>query len=176
MLDITGQRFGRLTAQWPAGIGKRRQQCWLTLCDCGQLRVVRRGNLTSGHTTSCGCWKREPASVTMKAIFTIHGHTKNGVATPTYASWQSAKSRCFNSNDKDFEKYGRAGVTMCDRWCDSFEAFLADMGERPPGTTLGRFLDMRNYEPGNVAWMTWVDQRAEQKKKQALLKAAKQAA
>jgi hypothetical protein len=43
---------------------------------------------------------------------------------------------------------------MCDRWRDSFDAFLADMGERPVGTTLERKDSRKNYEPGNCAWVT----------------------
>jgi len=76
--------------------------------------------------------------------------------------------RCTNPNNIGWEKYGGAGITVCTRWLD-FQFFLADLGERPAGTTLGRFRDIGKYEPGNVKWMTWTEQRTEQKIKKQLL-------
>lgn len=77
--------------------------------------------------------------------------------------------RCVNLEDKN---YGGKGIKVCERWHSSnpngFVNFLADMGERPPGTTNGRFGDMGNYEPGNCKWMT----RAEQQNNRRLKKAA----
>ena len=79
--------------------------------------------------------------------------------------------RCLNPNSIGWPKYGGANppVTIYQSWLgeDGFNNFLADIGERPPGTTLGRFLDTGNYEPGNVAWQTPAEQAAEQKKKRA---------
>jgi hypothetical protein len=70
------------------------------------------------------------------------------------------KSRCTNPNAEKYPKYGGAGVLICDRWLNSFENFLADMGERPHGTSQGRFGDVGNYEVGNVSWQTWAEQVA----------------
>ena len=67
------------------------------------------------------------------------------------------RDRCSNPNSTRFEHYGGKGVKVCSRW-DSFENFLADMGERPKGTTLGRYADTGNYEPGNCAWQTAKEQ------------------
>jgi hypothetical protein len=69
----------------------------------------------------------------------------------------SMKSRCGNPNTARYERYGGAGVKVCDRWM-RFSAFLEDMGERPAGTSLGRFGDLGNYEPGNCAWQTPAEQ------------------
>jgi hypothetical protein len=76
--------------------------------------------------------------------------------------------RCTNPKAEHFKNYGGAGITVCDRWLNSFEAFLEDLGERPAGTTLSRFLDTGNYEPGKVEWGTKATQVAEQKKKRQL--------
>jgi hypothetical protein len=78
--------------------------------------------------------------------------------------------RCTNPKVKRWSHYGGAPVPVlcCDRWLNSFEAFLADLGERPDGTTLGRFSDIGNYEPGNCSWQSDREQKAEQKVKRQL--------
>lgn len=81
-----------------------------------------------------------------------HGHAANGYS-PTYRSWLSMKSRCFQPSSNKWQHYGGAGITVCKRWL-SFPNFLQDMGERLPGTTLGRIGDKGNYEPGNCKWQT----------------------
>ena len=59
-LDLTGQRYNRLTVLGPAeNIGNR--TAWHCRCDCGKETVVRTNRLRSGHTTSCGC--RAPGAV-----------------------------------------------------------------------------------------------------------------
>lgn len=79
--------------------------------------------------------------------------------TPTYTSWRKMKERCHNPASDQFEWYGARGITVCQRWRESFAAFLADMGERPAGTTLDRWPDVDgNYEPGNCRWATKTQQ------------------
>ena len=84
---------------------------------------------------------------------TKHGHSTGGYITPTYRSWSSMKDRCCNPQHHAFNRYGGAGVQVCERWL-SFPNFLADMGDRPAGTSLGRIGDVGNYEPGNCQWQT----------------------
>jgi hypothetical protein len=87
-----------------------------------------------------------------------HGHARRGATTRVYAVWSAMIQRCTNPNDKDFDRYGGRGITVCDRWLHSFEDFYADMGERPPGLTLDRRDNEGNYEPGNYRWATWLEQ------------------
>lgn len=91
---------------------------------------------------------------------TTHGHGRPYAKSPTYVTWQNMKARCYNPNRTFYEYYGGAGVTVCKRWRDSFENFLADMGERPPGTTLDRYPKKNgNYTPSNCRWATKKDQQ-----------------
>jgi len=80
--------------------------------------------------------------------------------TPTYASWQAMKGRCLNPNDDWYSEYGGRGITVCESWAEprGFVAFLADMGEKPPGMTLDRIDNDGNYEPGNCKWSTPAEQ------------------
>jgi hypothetical protein len=74
------------------------------------------------------------------------------------------KWRCLNPNTRSFQNYGAVGVTICERWLNSFEAFLVDMGERPPGKTLDRIDPHGNYEPDNCRWATPLEQRHNQRR------------
>ena len=96
----------------------------------------------------------------VSAALTVHGHARKGHPSGTYRSWQAMLRRCTNQHDSRYKYYGGKGVTVCERW-QSFELFLQDMGERPPGTTNGRFGDIGNYEPGNCKWMTPAEQLAD---------------
>lgn len=159
--DITGQRFGRLVAQWPAGLEKRDYNVviWLCLCDCGKMRTASITELKKGRTRSCGCLHSDTASALMKT----HGHTVGPVsknrASPTYSSWLGMKNRCTNPKFKHFKYYGGRGIKVCDHWMNSFENFLVDMGPRPKGKTIDRFPNPDgNYELGNCRWATRKEQ------------------
>lgn len=102
-------------------------------------------------------------------VWTSHGHTKGLKKSPTYVSWRKMCIRCTNPRHNKYPVYGGAGVRVCERWRD-FRNFLADMGVRPEGTTLGRILDRGDYEPGNCFWMTWAEQGLSRRNNNALLK------
>lgn len=82
-----------------------------------------------------------------------HGHTVGRKYSPTYSSWQSMLARCRYDGRDNAERYRNKGIAVCERW-SSFDNFLADMGERPEGTTLDRRDGSKGYEPGNCCWST----------------------
>lgn len=143
-VDIAGQRFGRLTAlRFTHSVNGVRM--WLCRCDCGIEAPVDCHALRTGNTKSCGCLRRDVASAANRT----HGLS----GSSTFFRWQAMKNRCLNPRDKDWKHYGGRGITVCERWL-SFEPFLADMGEAPPGMTIDRRDNDKGYEPGNCRWAT----------------------
>lgn len=145
-IELYGRRFGRLTVGSYAGKSR-----WNCICDCGNPCVVRRDHLEKGETTSCGCRVRER----MAGLTRTHGMTK----TPEYSAWKSMKNRCYRTANANYMDYGARGVVVCERWIDSFENFLSDMGLRPSDNhSLERKNVDGNYEPENCCWATMKEQ------------------
>src|SRR3954466_7793371 len=86
-----------------------------------------------------------------------HGHCRNG-GTSTYKIWQMMIDRCHNSRSKSYPDYGARGIAVCARWRLSFEAFLEDMGERPPGLSIERIRNAHGYSKSNCKWATRTEQ------------------
>lgn len=142
--DLTGNKFGRLLViRLDQPIGNRRS--FLCLCDCGNSKIVRSESLTAGITKSCGCIRFEKIQNLRKS----HGKSK----TAEYKSWNHAKSRITNKNDPKYPYYGGRGITMCQEWISSFEAFYNDMGDKPSSKhSLGRIDVNKGYYKENCRW------------------------
>jgi hypothetical protein len=158
-LDLTGQQFGRLTAVKAVGVNKNKHAVWECECACGNTVQTTTGKLRTGNTRSCGCLRREA----YKTAPLTHGMT----GTPEYRSWAAMKNRCTNPNNKDFRHYGGRGIKLDRRW-ENFANFLADMGARPPSSSLERINNEGNYEPGNVKWSTTHEQSRNRRNNQWL--------
>src|SRR6266487_1181524 len=151
-LDISGSKFGRLTAIRIAAKNKQGTYRWLCKCDCGNEAIVKVASLMDGNTNSCGCLLSE----SMSKRKTKH----NACNTPEYDAWQNMKSRCYDKNRKQYKDYGGRGILVCERWLNSFENFISDMGIKPSAKhSLDRFPDKNgNYEPANCRWANFYEQ------------------
>ena len=77
---------------------------------------------------------------------------------PERRVYDAMKQRCNNPKNKQFPDYGGRGITVCQRWDKSYQAFLKDMGRRPEGFTLERLDNNLGYSPENCAWVDKIAQ------------------
>ena len=149
-VDLTGQRFVRLTAIKDSGKRTNGKILWECVCDCDSTIpvYVRSSHLIGGQIQSCGCLQREVASVNA----TTHGRSRDRV----YAVYRTMLARCSNPKNAKWTDYGGRGIKICRRWrgTGGFERFLQDMGEPPSNKhTVERKNNYGDYTTRNCIWV-----------------------
>lgn len=133
--DITGNQFKFLSVLGYLGKGK-----WHCKCECGNVKIVSTAKLNNGHVKSCGCLAKTNAV------------KHNAIGTREYITWTNIKARCTNPNNNSYYNYGGRGITVCDKWLESFENFYEDMGNCPKGFSIERVNNNKGYNKNNCIW------------------------
>ena len=153
-VDLTGQQFGRLTVISILERARHRKTIkWLCMCKCGKETAVHTEKLKNGHTQSCGC---------LHSDITAKRNYRHGLAHKhkLYSVWNGMKGRCSNHNDQRHHRYGGRGISVCEEWFNSFQAFFnwaMDNGHAE-GLQIDRINNDGNYEPSNCRWATVKEQ------------------
>lgn len=147
--DLTNQVFGFWTVLSYAGKTKSRHRVWSCRCQCGVESQVLGTSLSTGKSTKC-----------KKCANKTHGSTVGNNHTSEYSAWNNLIQRCYNPLSSEYHNYGGRGIKVCQKWRESFEQFLQDVGTKPtPKHTIDRFPNNDgDYEPGNVRWATQSEQ------------------
>lgn len=133
----------------PVVYGQRRRRA-LFKCQCGNEFIAIIDFVKRGHTTGCGCLT---GFLNKRRKVVIHENRAE------YRTWIAIKTRCYNQKVKSYKDYGARGIKICERWNNSFDDFLSDMGKRPTRNhSIERLRNDGDYEPGNCKWATIIEQ------------------
>lgn len=153
MIDLTGQKFGRLTVigfDHMEKHGKHNRPYWKCVCDCGKEKIISSNSLRSGSTKSCGCFRKD--------ISRENHYLGNPNRARLYDVLRMVKERCYNKSCEHYKNYGARGIKLCDEWSgenglNNFVEWATRTGYKK-GLTLDRIDNDKDYSPSNCQWST----------------------
>ena len=165
LVDLTGQRFGRLIVVERHETANSGHARWLCKCDCGNVTAVTSNQLRAkqGATKSCGCLQRERAICANSKKDHSNFNKRVSIGKEyqrLHRTWRDMINRCTNPNNKRYDVYGQRGISVCKEWLDSFLAFKqwAIVTGYTDELTLDRKDVNGDYEPSNCRWATLKEQ------------------
>lgn len=161
-ISLVGKTFGRLKVLKLAERKKRKNRkvydyYYLCKCICGKETIVRKENLQSGATKSCGCYQKEVSAKKLNNINLKHGFSRHdGTKEKLYNVWMAMKDRCYNKNNKMYKYYGERNIKVCDEWKNDYVNFRswAIKNNYKQGLDLDRIDNNGNYEPDNCRFIS----------------------
>ncbi len=159
-IDLTGMRFGRLVVVSRAE-NRNKRTMWNCVCDCGNKVVVGGKDMRDGKTKSCGCYQKERCPTPPRMSGKENPSYKHGKSgSKLYWVWSSVVQRCTNESCNCYQRYGGRGITVCDEWKNSFEAFRdwAMSNGYAEGLSIDRIDNHKGYCPENCRWVDRIAQ------------------
>lgn len=155
LIDLTGQRFGRLTVIKRVGLDSTgKNSTWLCRCDCGVEKVISRVSLVRGGSRSCGCLNSQESKQRIKMLHDVHRDEYPKIERLSRI-WRKMRNRCLNPNNSSFKDYGGRGIEICSEWDNfyEFQEWALNSGYSKE-LTLDRINVNGNYDPENCRWVS----------------------
>lgn len=148
--NLKGQNFGKLLVLDEEPIRKNNITYWKCKCECGNKKYIYAGNLKNGSSKSCGCMPKRVKT----------GKEKDKDRQKILHTLSAMKQRCYNPNDKRYNRYGAKGIRVCEEWRKNSKSFYewSMKNGYNYNLTIDRINPVGDYEPNNCRWATYKEQ------------------